>query len=87
MTQYISARPLNGELWHAVPKSALAHRVGSHRWLVRATSLCGVRGMDSWGGGGMVVPDEPSDFEPSERGDHTTCKKCSRIYRKERDGS
>jgi len=85
--EYISARPLNGDLWHAIPKSTMANRVGSMRWLVRTTALCGVRGVDAWGGGGMVVPDKTSDFEPSERGDHTICKKCSRIYRKERAGS
>ncbi|WNM69970.1 hypothetical protein SEA_GUYFAGIERI_67 [Rhodococcus phage GuyFagieri] len=86
---FVQARPLNGQLVHAVRDRPL-DRQNSSIPLIYARGLCGVTGRDAWGGGGMVVlgypdsvPFEGLPFQPSPRGDRTTCKKCSSIYRKE----
>ncbi|WIC89690.1 hypothetical protein SEA_APIARY_68 [Rhodococcus phage Apiary] len=86
----VQARPLNGQLIHAVRDRPL-DRQNSSLPLVYARALCGVTGRDAWGGGGMVISGprttgfeiDPLPFRPSPRGDRTTCKKCSRIYREE----
>lgn len=89
--RYVAARAKNGELWHAIKEPGREQQLGSTKWFVSSRALCGVRGRDSWGGGGMILagPTDNSEFgvamvsfEPSARGDHTTCKTCSRIYRK-----
>jgi hypothetical protein len=61
---YIDARPANGEVIHAVrpvwayPSSARSTFRGS---LIFGRALCGVRGRDGWGGGGMRAVIEAGD--------------------------
>ena len=77
---YIAARPSNGYLIHAIRADAIDHPVGGAmgRIEVHARALCGVRGIDGWGFGGMhPLPgrEAPSLFHADIPG---ACPKCIR---------
>lgn len=74
-----AARPANGYLIHAVRDAQ------TKAWtMTRARALCGVRGVDSWGFGGMLIVGYPNTHEPIEfgkydRDGHHKCSKCTHI--------
>ncbi|WNY15181.1 hypothetical protein SEA_MACGULLY_77 [Rhodococcus phage MacGully] len=94
----VKARPLNGSLIHAIAEPRRDQKVGALGSLVFARALCGVRGQDAWGGGGMQVSGprddsefgtEMQDFKPGSQRSRTICKKCSSRFKeilKEREG-
>ena len=73
----VQAIPTNGDVIHAV-------RVGSNPWMysskiglyLAGRSLCGVRGRDAWGGGGMRAAVDPDGnlimFDPENIAPPTT---------------
>jgi len=52
MGDLVQATPTNGDVRHAVP---LGPRHGFRNDLVFSRALCGVRGRNAWGGGGMQL--------------------------------
>lgn len=90
-SKYIQARPANGHLIHAIPRTAMA-QVDSRalRWgqaYVYATALCGVRGMSGMGAGGMRIatPIAPPSFaiDPTWGPPLGSCRRCAQILRKQ----
>lgn len=93
-SQYIQARPANGYLVHAIPRTATQQVTQAERdryqALVYATALCGVRGSSGMGAGGMrITPIVPPAFtiDPTWGPPLGSCRRCAQILCKQQSRS
>jgi len=77
MTIYIQGRPRNGSLIHAVPDDPKRRKqMGIGNMFYRSTALCGVRGLDAWGGGGFVLRPNFKSPDKFDTDKIDACRRC-----------